>query len=339
MSPRERFLNALKGEAVDRPCVGTPTSIATTDLMESEDCTFPEVHTNGEKMAKLAAVGHEVLGYDTVAPYFSVINEAAALGANMSWGDMSHMPAVRRPYLFEEPKDFHIPPDFLERVPTRAVLEAISLLRQRFGDEVAIIGKVFGPWTLAYHLFGIEEFLVLTLDNPGKVRRILDVLKEVTLVFAQAQIEAGADSLTLGDHLTGDLCRAEMYRDYLLPVHQELSRRIDCPIILHICGFTLDRLDYIADSGFAAFHFDSRNDAREAMAIAGERIKLAGNVSNVPSIVSGDQQSIEDQVRYAIDAGVAVIGPECAVPLNASSEALRWIVDAASCASGGGLSG
>ena len=129
--------------------------------MESEDCTFPEVHTNGEKMAKLAAVGHEVLGYDTVAPYFSVINEAAALGANMSWGDMSHMPAVRRPYLFEEPKDFHIPPDFLERVPTRAVLEAISLLRQRFGDEVAIIGKVFGPWTLAYHLFGIEEFLVL----------------------------------------------------------------------------------------------------------------------------------------------------------------------------------
>jgi uroporphyrinogen-III decarboxylase len=55
----------------------------------------------------------------------------------------------------------------------KAVLDAIRLLRARFGDEVGIIGKAYGPWSLAYHTFGIEPFLAATLLDPGKVTEIL----------------------------------------------------------------------------------------------------------------------------------------------------------------------
>lgn len=329
MTPRERFLRALQGQPVDQPSVGNPTSIATVDLMEATGCGFPEAHTDAERMATLAAAGYEQLGYDTIAPYFSVVNEAAAFGARMDWGAPARMPAVQPPYLFTEPEQVAIPSDFLDRPPTRTVLDAIRLLKQRYGDHVAIVGKVFGPWTLAYHLFGVENFLILVLDDPEKLRRILEGLQEVTVVFGQAQIAAGADCLTLGDHLTGDMCRATVYRDFLLPVHQGLRAQLPCPIVLHICGRTLDRLDYICQSGFDAFHFDSKNDAREAVAIAAGRLRLVGNVNNPDTLYRGKAEQIDREVRYALAAGVAVIGPECAVPLNMHSRYLRRIVAAA----------
>jgi [methyl-Co(III) methanol-specific corrinoid protein]:coenzyme M methyltransferase len=334
MTPRERFLNALRGEPTDVPAVGNPTSIATVDLMESTGCFFPEVHTNAEKMATLAAAGFERLGYDTIAPYFSVVQEAAAMGANVDWADKDHMPTVRRfpdtgQYLYAEPEQIKIPRDFLDRPATRTVLDALRILKRRYGNEVALVGKVFGPWTLAYHLFGTENFLILVMDDPDKLRRILNRLKEITVLFAQAQIEAGADCLTLADHLTGDLCRAETYRDFLLPVHQGLASRIACPVILHICGYTLDRMPYIAQSCFAAFHFDSKNDARKAVEAVAGRIRLIGNVNNPDTLYGGKLDQVDREVRYALDAGVPIIGPECAVPLNMNSRSLRRIVEAA----------
>lgn len=329
MSPRERFLRALQGQPVDRPSVGNPTSIATVDLMDLTGCAFPDVHLDADKMARLAATGYEELGYDTIAPYFSVVQEAAALGAVVDWGDREHMPAVQPPYLFTEPEQIAVPRDFLDRRPVRTILEALSILRARYGGQVALVGKVFGPWTLAYHLFGVENFLILVLDDPDKLRRILERLKHVTVAFGQAQIAAGADCLTLADHLTGDMCRATVYRDFLLPVHQWLHSQLACPIVLHICGRTLDRLDFICQSGFEAFHFDSKNDARQAVEITASRVRLVGNVNNPDTLYLGKEAQIDREVRYALAAGVAVVGPECAVPLNMYSRHLRRIAEVA----------
>ena len=47
------------------------------------------------------------------------------------------------------------------------VEKARKILKQEFRDEVAIIGKTMGPWTLAYHVFGVETFLLMSIDDPG----------------------------------------------------------------------------------------------------------------------------------------------------------------------------
>ncbi len=39
------------------------------------------------------------------------------------------------------------------------------MLRMELGGAAAVCGKVFDPWTQAYHYFGIEEFL---LDWQGE---------------------------------------------------------------------------------------------------------------------------------------------------------------------------
>jgi len=207
----------------------------------------------------------------------------------------------------------------------RAVLDALRILRAEYGDQVTIIGKVMGPWTLAYHMHGVQPFLMETLTDPGRVRAFLDGLKEVTVLFGRAQIAAGADVLCIADHATGDLISARMYSQFLLPYHRELTQRLGCPTVLHICGNTLDRLDAICTAGFDCFHFESKVDAREAVALAAGRISLMGNVNNPEVLLNGTAEQAAAQARYARDAGVRIIGPECAIPLITPTENLKAI--------------
>lgn len=327
MSPKRRFLAGLFGGPVDRVPAGNPTSIATVELQNETEAFFPEAHLDGEKMARLASAGHEILGYDTVMPYFSVEQEAAALGCEVDWGTTGDMP-VERTHPFAEPTDVSIPSDFLETRPIRAVLDAVSILRKQYRGDVAVIGKVMGPWTLSYHMHGIQDFLLKTILEPDTVRAFLERLSEVTILFGRAQIEAGADVLCLADHATGDLVSPECYRDFLMPVHRRLIRELGCPIILHICGDTTNRLEYIVDAGFHCFHFDSKVDARRAREIVGRRMTLVGNINNPQTLLRGTPEDVAREVSYAVGAGVDIIAPECAVPLPTPNRNLRAVVDA-----------
>jgi [methyl-Co(III) methanol-specific corrinoid protein]:coenzyme M methyltransferase len=275
-------------------------------------------------MARLAAGAHDILGYDAIMPYFSVQAEAAALGCEVDWGDIETMP-VERSHPWSDPEQVEVPEDFLEKPSIKAVLDAIRILRVTYGHRVAIVGKVMGPWTLSYHVHGIQDFLLETITEPDEVRGFLDRLKEVSVLFGVAQIQAGADVLCLADHATGDLVGPWTYRDFLLPYHQELTQRIGCPMVLHICGNTLDRMGYICVSGFDCFHFDSKVDAREAVKQVDGKISLMGNVNNPEILLNGTPEQVARQSRYALEAGVQVIGPECAVPLRTPIENLKAI--------------
>ncbi len=80
MTSRQRVLAALKREPVDRTPVCNPTSVATVELMDLVDAHFPDANRNPVKMARLAATSYTELGFDSVMPVFSIIQESSALG-------------------------------------------------------------------------------------------------------------------------------------------------------------------------------------------------------------------------------------------------------------------
>jgi [methyl-Co(III) methanol-specific corrinoid protein]:coenzyme M methyltransferase len=329
MTSRERVLAALRREPVDRTPVVNPTSVATVELMDLVDAPFPAANREPELMARLAATGHTELGFDSVMPVFSIIQESAALGCKIQWEQKDNWPTVvMKEPIYQRPEDIDFSDDFLDNPDAQCVLDAIKLLRARFGDEVAVIGKTMGPWSLGYHCFGVEHFLLMSLDDPAKTKLVLDKLKESTIAYGLAQIEAGADALTLPDHATGDLVSGEYYKRYLQDLHTEFVERLPVPIILHICGRTVDRMDYIAQTGMAAFHFDSKNSPEESMEAVDGRISLVGNVNNPETIFSKGPDEVKAEVRKNLEAGVQMVGPECAVPLQAPIENLRAIHEA-----------
>ena len=227
--------------------------------------------------------------------------------------------------IWKSSSDISVPEDFLTHKDTRTIIDSIKLLKQEFGDEVAIVGKTMGPWTLAYHVFGVEPFLLGTVDDPAETMKSLRKLMEFTILFGEAQIEAGADVLTVPDHATGDLVSGEYYRRFLLEIHQELVEILPVPLILHICGNTVDRMPYIAQTGMAAFHFDSKNDPQDAMEAVDGGIKLVGNINNPTTLYSRGPEEVRKEVYKALDAGVQLIAPECAIPLKTKLENLLEI--------------
>jgi [methyl-Co(III) methanol-specific corrinoid protein]:coenzyme M methyltransferase len=328
MTSRERVLAALRRQPVDRTPVVNPTSVATVELMDLVDAPFPDANREPELMARLAATGHTELGFDSIMPVFSIIQESSALGCKIQWEQKDNWPTVRmREPIYESPDDIGIPDDFLDHPDMRCVIEAIRILRRRFGDEVAIIGKTMGPWSLGYHCFGVEPFLLMSLDDEAKTKLCLERMKEVTLISGLAQIEAGVDALTLPDHATGDLVSGEYYHRYLQDLHVEFAERLRVPLILHICGRTVDRMGYIAETGMAAFHYDSKNEPHESMAAVDGKISLIGNVNNPETLFSKGRDEVRAEVVMNLEAGVQLVGPECAIPLQTPIESLTAIRD------------
>ncbi len=326
MTSRERVLAALAGEPVDRTPVCNPTSVATVELMDLVDAPFPNANREGELMARLAATSYTELDFDAIMPVFSIIQESSALGCKMQWEQKDNWPTVRmKEPIWHTADDIRIPNDFLTHQDTICVLDAIRGLRKEFGDEVAIVGKTMGPWSLAYHCFGVEPFLLLSLDDPGKTKLVLDRLKEATIQFGQAQIDVGVDALTLPDHATGDLVSGEYYERYLKNIHKEFSERLDIPLILHICGRTVDRMPFIAETGMAAFHYDSKNEPGESMEAVHGGIRLVGNINNPETLFAKGTDAVREEVYANLDAGVQLIAPECAIPLQTSIENLLEI--------------
>ena len=326
MKPKDIFLAKLRRGQAPRVAIGSATSIVTSDLMDKVGVWFPDAHLDAEQMARLAAAGHTELGFDNVMPLYSVWHESAALGCQVDWGERGRMPDGH-PLCSSIDDSFQIPPDFLKAPGCAVPLKALAWLKKELGNDIAVVGKIFGPWTLGYHVFGVQEFLMATLLNPDRVKAVMRQLIEVTVAFAAAQIEQGADAVTLADHCTRDLCAPEAYRDFLAEIHHELHERIRCPLILHICGDTADRLPYIRETGIECFHFDSKVPTAIARQLAGERLALMGGTSNIRIVLHGTPEAIAQDVAEKLKVGIDIIGPECAVPLNAPYKNLKLITE------------
>ncbi|MFH1060170.1 MAG: MtaA/CmuA family methyltransferase [Pseudomonadota bacterium] len=319
----------LGGRKGERPPVANPTSIACHELMDACGASFPAAHTDPQAMADLALAGHEIAGFDAVMPEFSVHQESAALGCVVDWGDRDRMPDAK-----DAPNadfsDVVVPENLLEKPSIRVVLDAISILRRQVGGRVAVIGKVMGPWTMAYHMAGTQNFLLAVgMGEEDKVRRMLDQLVPVTIAHINAQFAAGADAVVLADHATGNLVGPYHYQQLLLPLHQQITAAAGGPIILHVCGNCADRLELFAESGVDCYHFEWQVDSRMAVETVAGRISLAGNINNPQTLLQGTPEDVYKQARYAIEAGVNLIAPECAIPLTTPLANLKAIVEAA----------
>ena len=330
MTSMERVMAAIHKKDFDIYPAICPTAVVTEESMRISKAYYPSAHTNPNEMANLSAVGHDFFGFDAVSPYFSVHLESAALGAQIDWSDINNTPKVLKKPM-KRIDDFVLPPSFLNRKEFQALIKACSLLKKRYGNSVAIIGKVIGPWTLAYNLYGVENLILSTILEPEKTKQLINELSIVPLEFAKAQFEAGADIITWADHVTSDLVSAQIYEEFVLPIHKRASFALQNygPVILHTCGNVMDRLSLIAQTGFKLFHMDSRNDIAKALEIVGEDILLTGCINNPITLAQGTPNTVRNEVKANLRSGIKLIAPECAIPCNVPAKNLKELVDTA----------
>ena len=324
MTAYERVMAVINRKDFDVFPAINPTSVATLDAMRIANAFFPETHTDSAKMAALASVGHDYFGFDSVTPYFSVHLESAALGAKTDWRDASNMPrVVTKP--MRRVDDFKLPANFMNRTEFQRLLRTIKILKKKYAGQVPVIGKVIGPWTLAYNLYGVENLIIDMILEPRKTAELINELMVVPIEFAKAQFNAGADIITWAEHATSDLVSRHVYDEFILPVHQKatLALRGGGPIILHVCGNVMDRLPSIIKAGFPLFHMDSRNDIPKALEIVGDRLLITGGINNPLTLGQGSALAVSREAESNLADGIKLVSPECALPFNVPKQNLQ----------------
>lgn len=330
MTSMERVFAVINGDDFDVYPAINPTSVATVEAMKLSGAYFPAAHTDPDKMAALACVGRDVFGFDSVSPYFSILLEASALGAEVDWGNIYEMPSViKKP--IKKPEEYEVPKNFLDRAEFSGLIKVCSELKKTYKNEVPVIGKVVGPWSLAYHLYGVENLVLDMILEPEKTAEFINRLSEVPFAFAKAQFEAGADMLVWADHVTSDLVSAEIYKKFIMPIHKRAASSLQKygPIILHTCGNVSDRLMYIAETGFKIFHMDSKNNIGDSVKLVGNNMLITGCINNPVLLAQGDPPDVKRAVEENIHQGIKLISPECAIPFSVPSENLMALTASA----------
>ena len=145
--------------------------------------------------------------------------------------------------------------------------------------------------------------------------------------FGVAQLEAGADALCLADHATRDICSPNAYREFLLDIHQELRDRIPCPLMLHICGDTVGPHSLYPRDGPGLLPLRFEGPDRQGPRAGRRAPRPHGRDQQLRHHPHGTPETIRADVAEKIACHIDIIGPECAVPLNAPDENMRLLVE------------
>jgi [methyl-Co(III) methanol-specific corrinoid protein]:coenzyme M methyltransferase len=313
MNTKERFLNALYLQPVDRPPVGAVATGITVEMMEKVDIFWPEAHSDTNLLAGLAESIWLHTDTECIKLPFDMAVEVEALGASVDYRTID-TPPTESEHIYSHPDEIDIPDDFFDRSRVPVVLDAISKLRKRYDDEVPIITSIVGPWALGAKLFGFDDFLIWVITNPDYIHKIMEKLTPLALKYANAQVEAGADAVIIGEATcTGDLISPDTYRDFIAPYHSQLCPNIKAPDILHICGKSTNHVPHIANVGTNCYNFDEGVDIKVAVEHLKGKVAIAGYVPAVDVLLNGTEQDVYQSTVACLESGVDILTPGCAM--------------------------
>jgi uroporphyrinogen decarboxylase len=194
------------------------------------------------------------------------------------------------------------------------VFEILRRLRIEIAaEQVPLLGFAGAPFTLAAYLVegkGSKDFGALKrmmYREPALLHALLERLTEMTVAYLNAQIEAGAQAVQLFDTWAGLLSAAD-YREWILPTHQAIARRLHrdaAPLIVYVNGGA-HVLDAMIEAGADVLSLDWRVDFAEASRRIGKRASVQGNLD--PCALAAEPARIAAWVRELRDAGRAARG-------------------------------
>ena len=329
MNSKTRFMNALYLKPVDRPPVAAVVTGITVEMMEKAGIYYPAAHHDAEQLAGLAASIWEYCQMEAIKLPFGMTPEVEVLGLEIDFGAYDMLPTDIHSTL-NHPDELVIPDDFFDRGRIPVIMEAISRLREHYDGEVAILSSSVGPFALSAKMFGFLNLFPWISIQPDYVHRVMHSLTDLAMAHANAQLDAGADVIVLGEATcSGDLISPDTYRDFILPYHKRLCAGINGPTILHICGKSSNHLPYIAETGATGYSFDEGIDMDMARKYLKGKVAMIGYVPTVEALLNGAPELVYDASLECLGNGVDILAPGCSLPQHTTMENVAAMVRAA----------
>lgn len=204
-------------------------------------------------------------------------------------------------------------------------LEAVHFLKQRAAKEVPVVGWVEGALAESCDLMDMQNFFIMMLEEPELAEQLLDICLEQGLLFAKAQIEAGADIIGIGD-AASSLIGPSLYERFALPYQKKLIsgiQQMGAKTKLHICGDLNPVLPLVGQTGADIIDLDYMVDMEAAADLFPDTVSFCGNIAPVDVLYSGTAELVRKEVRRCLgiaDRTNSMISSGCEIPCNTSAE-------------------
>ncbi len=323
MNGYERYMRVLRGEAVDIiPRLPILMGYAARHIGHDYAAFASDYRVLVEANLRCA---HD-FGFDQVSAISDPYRETSAFGAELEFMadtpplclapplvDTKELAALRRP-------DPATSPRMLDRI------RAVESFRGAVRGEYSILGWIEGPAAEAADLRGVETFLMDLFDDPPFCAELMRHCVDVGIEFARAQLEAGADTIGIGDAIVSQMSPA-MYSDLVYPEEKRLVDAIHAAgglVRLHICGNITHQLPRLAELGVDIVDLDWMVDVGRARELVGKATTLVGNLDPVRAVLYSTPSAIESAVRavYERVGNRYMVGAGCEIPIGTSAENL-----------------
>jgi len=329
---RQRVAASIKLQETDRVPV-----IAQVFGHAARFCGVPLVEyvRNGETLAHCQIEAWRRYRYDAVFSVMDVNVETEAIGSALRYFPDQY-PVVERYALSPAINwdELAVPdPKRAGRMPE--MLKALTILRDKVADEVAVVGCTLGPFTLTTQLLGLESALYLAIDDSPRLARLMDFAAEVVIRFGQAQLHAGAHLLMVFDPAASPaVIPPNFFREFELPrlrrVFEAFSQAGAMANWLHIAGPVAPILSYYPNAGVHIANFDYPVSAAEASCrlpgtCVDGNIKPLLFVEGSPEQIAAEAGSL---LRAFQDRRGFILSSGCEIPPEARPENIAAMVEA-----------
>jgi len=330
MNSFERVMNRLQGKPVDRiPNLSIVMMFAAKEL----GVTYSQCCSDHRLLTDAAFLCHERYGIDMVCAISDSLREAEGFGTEVVFPDegVPYAAQMRLQKLSDIDTLKVIDPSHGRRMTD--TVEAVRLMRQRAGNDVPVVGWIEGALAECCDLMDMQHVFINLLDEPEAMEQLLDICTQQGILFAKAQVEAGAHIMGIGDAATS-LIGPALYEEFVLPYQQRMIRAIHdmgVPVKLHICGNIGPVMDLIAQTGADMVDCDFMVDMERAADILPEGTCICGNFNPVEIMLQGTPEMVKEEVRRCKTLGRRnhnFVAPGCEVPKDTPPENMLAILAA-----------
>ena len=266
-------------------------------------------------------------GIDQVSTISDPYRETQGYGAKIIYGqDM--VPYCEKHPLEDDPDLSKLAsPDPLKSERMLDRVEAVRAYHAQVGGEYSILGWVEGPAAEATDLRRMDNFFMDLMDDGAYACELMDLCVDVALDFGRAQIEAGADTIGIGDAAASQISR-DLYEELILPHEQRLVRGLKeagAKVRMHICGNITHLLPGLASLDLDMIDVDHLVDLTIVRKELGTRTVIAGNIDPVAGVLRSTPDAIRQAVRdcYSEAGNPFMVCAGCEIPSRTPNENLR----------------
>ena len=315
-NPKEGVLKFFKKEKIDYIPLFSGMGNITVHGLEKYGWKFAEIHTDGRKMASMAASSFQLFGFPCAVVPFDMGIEAEAMGSKVNY--YAHATDIPYPTISQHPAEkvedlnLQIPSDLASAGRIPLVTEAIRILKEEVGNQVAIGSWVLGPYTLAGQLLDLSQLAKAAFKKKDLVGKLLDQLAGVLIQIINIYRGAGADYITVREMGAGpDILSPRMFESLIRPPLRRIFDEIESPKVLHICGDTNAIIDQMVLCGADALSVEKKNNVTETRKKLGPDVLIFGELDAYGVLSQGKPDDVDRAVKEAVERGVNAIWPGC----------------------------